>query len=96
MAGAWAILKQKKPTATVSEILNALVRTGRPVLDTRNGITKPRIQLNLALLDLAPGTPIPTLSGWLLVGLAGLLATGGLSALRGRFGRGEETGRRFS
>ncbi len=96
VAGAWAILKQKKPTATVSEILNALVRTGRPVLDTRNGITKPRIQLNLALLDLSPGTPIPTLSGWLLVGLAGLLAMGGLSALRRRFGRGEEIGRRFS
>ncbi|MBI3147380.1 MAG: S8 family serine peptidase [Betaproteobacteria bacterium] len=95
-AGAWAILKQKKPTATVDEILNALVRTGHPVLDTRNGITKPRIQLNLALLDMSPGTPIPTLSGWLLVGLAGLLAMGGLGALRRRFGRGEETGQRFS
>lgn len=86
VAGAWAILKQKKPTASVSEILSALVRTGRPVLDTRNGITKPRIQLNLALLDLAPGTPIPTLSGWLLVGLAGLLVAGGFSSLRSSVG----------
>ncbi|CAG1002299.1 Major intracellular serine protease [Burkholderiales bacterium] len=86
VSGAWAILKQKKPTASVSEILNALVRTGRPVLDTRNGITKPRIQLNLALLDLSPGTPIPTLSGWLLVGLAGLLVAGGFSSLRSSVG----------
>lgn len=49
VAGAWAILKQKKPTASVSEVLNAFVTTGKSVTDPRNGITKPRIQVAQAL-----------------------------------------------
>lgn len=48
-AGAWAILKQKKPTATVNEVLNAFVTTGQAVTDPRNAITKPRIQVAQAL-----------------------------------------------
>lgn len=49
VAGAWAVLKQKKPTASVAEVLNAFVTTGQPVTDPRNGITKPRIQVAQAL-----------------------------------------------
>ena len=49
VAGAWAVLKQKKPLATVNDVLNALVATGKPVTDPRNGITKPRIQVDKAL-----------------------------------------------
>jgi len=49
VAGAWALLKQANPTATVDEILDVLQDTGVPVTDARNGITKPRIQVDEAL-----------------------------------------------
>jgi subtilisin family serine protease len=52
VAGAFAILKQALPTATVSQMLSALNTTGLPVRDTRNGITKPRIQILNALAQL--------------------------------------------
>jgi subtilisin family serine protease len=55
VAGAWAILKQVKPTAGVSEVLTALACTGVPV--SRGGITKPRIDVLAALNVLrSPGT----------------------------------------
>lgn len=59
VAGAWAILKGKTPAATVEQILSALTSTGVPVYDTRNGITKPRIQIDAALnaLNSPPSTP---------------------------------------
>ncbi|MCY7345346.1 MAG: S8 family serine peptidase [Pyrinomonadaceae bacterium] len=53
VAGAWAVLKQRKPDATVTEVLNALVTTGLPVTDTRNNVTKPRIKVDAAVLALA-------------------------------------------
>lgn len=49
VAGTWAVLKQAKPTASVTEILTALQNTGLPVTDSRNGITKPRIRVFQAL-----------------------------------------------
>ena len=49
VAGAWAVLKQKKPTASVDEVFNAFVTTGKWVTDRRNGIAKPRIQVAQAL-----------------------------------------------
>jgi Subtilase family/HYDIN/CFA65/VesB-like, Ig-like domain len=51
VAGAWAILKQAAPTASVDEILQALIGTGLPITDPRagTGTTKPRIQVDLAL-----------------------------------------------
>ncbi|WP_420267226.1 S8 family serine peptidase [Candidatus Magnetominusculus dajiuhuensis] len=49
VAGAWAVLKQAKPTASVTDILSALTSTGVSVTDSRNGISKPRIQVALAL-----------------------------------------------
>lgn len=48
VAGAWAILKSRRPSATVTEILDALVETGTPILDSRNGIVKPRINVDAA------------------------------------------------
>jgi len=53
VAGAWAVLKQRKPNATVTEILNALTTTGLPVTDTRNNVTKPRIRVDAALQALS-------------------------------------------
>lgn len=55
VAGAWAALKSRKPTASVTEILNALATTGKNISDSRNGIAKPRIQVDAALSKLAAG-----------------------------------------
>jgi len=54
VAGAWAILKQAKPSATVPEILSALQTTGLPITDPRNGITKSRIEILDALQAIVP------------------------------------------
>ncbi len=60
VAGAWAVLKQKKPTATVTEVLNAFTSTGLSITDTRNGIVKPRIRVDAALAAISTcfSTPI--------------------------------------
>lgn len=66
VAGAWTLLKKAFPSATVTQVLNALSSTGMPILDERNGITKPRINVALALGALTPspdpdggGAPTP-------------------------------------
>lgn len=62
VAGAFAILKQAMPALTVSQALAALQAGGLPVLDTRNGITKPRIRILDALLSLNGDAASPSLS----------------------------------
>ena len=61
VAGAWAILKQAAPTASVDEILQALTGTGLPITDSRagTGTTLPRIQVDLALSVLLGETQDP-------------------------------------
>lgn len=61
VAGAWALLKQQYPTASVDSILAALIRTGTSVKDHRvaNGVTNPRINIANAAKALAP-TSAPT------------------------------------
>lgn len=54
VVGAFAILKQRKPDATISQMLDALIQTGQPVTDSRNGIIKPRIRINNALQAISP------------------------------------------
>ncbi|MBL8058071.1 MAG: S8 family serine peptidase, partial [Anaerolineales bacterium] len=54
VAGAWAVLKEARPTASVSEILALLQSTGLAVTDARNGFTQSRIQLDAALSDQLP------------------------------------------
>jgi hypothetical protein len=49
VAGAWAILKERMGDATVQQILNRLRNTGVPVTDSRNSITKNRIQIDAAI-----------------------------------------------
>jgi large repetitive protein len=56
VTGTWAVMKQKLPTATVTEILNALTSTGVSVTDT-NSIAKPRIQIDAALANIGVVTP---------------------------------------
>jgi hypothetical protein len=57
VAGAWAVLKSKKPSASVNEILNALRSTGQPITDSRNGLTLPRIDVAAALDALTLSSP---------------------------------------
>lgn len=56
VTGAWAVLKSKKPTATVDEVLQALVDTGLGITDWRgNSLTKPRIRVDQAAAALSGG-----------------------------------------
>ena len=57
VAAAFAVLKQKKPNASVTELLNALTSTGQSVTDSRNSITKPAIKIDAALNALSTSTP---------------------------------------
>jgi len=54
VAGAWAVLKQKVATLTVTQALDVLGTTGLTVSDPRNGFGKPRIRVDQALAAL-PG-----------------------------------------
>jgi Subtilase family len=45
VAGAWAVLKQVSPGASVASVLSALQASGKPITDTRNGVIKPRIRV---------------------------------------------------
>ena len=48
VAGAWAVLEQGNPAASVDDNLTLLETTGRPIIDVRGlpNITKPRIRLS--------------------------------------------------
>jgi subtilisin len=45
VAGAWAVLKQVIPVASVASVLSALQASGKPITDPRNLVTKPRIRV---------------------------------------------------
>lgn len=49
VAGAWAVLKSKAPNASVEQVLSVLKSTGASITDSRNNITRPRIQVDAAL-----------------------------------------------
>ena len=49
VAGAWAVFKSRLPNASLNQVLSSLTGTGVPIRDARNGITKPRIQLDAAI-----------------------------------------------
>lgn len=60
VAGAWAIARQKDPTASVTKILGALTSSGVRITDNRNGLVKPRLQIDAALALLGDSNPAPT------------------------------------
>jgi hypothetical protein len=65
VAGAWAVLHQAAPGASVTQILASLRNTGLPIRDGRflGGSTIPRIRLLRALATFVPVTnPAPTIS----------------------------------
>jgi len=55
VAGAWAVIKAAKPSASVSEVLGALRSTGTLITDSKAPtITVPRINIRSALRELLP------------------------------------------
>ena len=55
VAGAWAVLKEAKPTAGVDEVLGVLRTTGKTVYDSGSSVPLPRIQLAAAVAQLSGG-----------------------------------------
>ncbi len=49
VAGAFALLRERNPSISVTDGLNILLNTGTPILDSRNNITKPRLQVDRAV-----------------------------------------------
>ncbi len=60
VAGAWALLRQRVPTASVDTVLAALVNTGLLLTDTGNGLSFPRIRVTAAAEALASFSVTPT------------------------------------
>ena len=60
VTGAWAVLKSKAPNASVPDLLSALKSTGAPILDPRNHLIKPRIQVDAALDKIVKELPYST------------------------------------
>jgi hypothetical protein len=60
VAGAWTILKEKRPYALGDEIRNAITSTGVSITDTRSGgsVVKPRIRIPNALNAINFSTPV--------------------------------------
>jgi subtilisin family serine protease len=54
VTGAFAVLRQADPAASVSTLKLALEGSGVPVTDTRNGLVRPRLQLDDAVRSRAP------------------------------------------
>lgn len=52
VAGAFAVLKQSSPAASISQITDSLKNTGNLVTDSKNGVVTPRIQIDNAICDL--------------------------------------------
>jgi subtilisin family serine protease len=81
VAGAWALLRQARPGASVDEILAVLVGSGvTPVASRCGGAAQPRIRVDAAVALL--GTPVPTLTIPAAVLLGVLLLLGALRILR--------------
>ena len=64
VAGAFAAIRSMVPTANVNDVLGALQSTGTAITDSRNGITRRRINLEAAVNLLAP-QPFALSSGML-------------------------------
>lgn len=74
VAGAWAVIRQKAPTASVSEILALLKDTGKSVTDYRNNVVKKRINVKAALDALGGGNSQQTLQYTKLGGAGGTVS----------------------
>jgi len=59
VSGAIAVYKQKFPDASPAQVLRAFQATGVPVPDPRNGLVRPRLQLDAALNQAPQPQPQP-------------------------------------
>jgi subtilisin len=88
VAGAWAILKQKTPAATVDDVLNALQTTGLPLTNI-NEATTPRIRIvhamNLLVMPVI-GVFRPITGGWYMDDGNGVWSGCGVDECFGPFG----------
>jgi subtilisin family serine protease len=50
VTGTWAIYKSKMPNAGITDVLNAMLATGKKITDSRNSIVKLRVQIDAALI----------------------------------------------
>jgi subtilisin len=62
VAGAFAVLRQVAPDATVTALENALETTGHPVTDAKNGVTRPFLQLHAAATVFTPHVTVADVS----------------------------------
>ncbi len=60
VAGAWAVMRSRQPTASVTDILNALTTTGLGIVDPATGVTRRRIKLDAAVKSVPAGAPLIT------------------------------------
>jgi subtilisin family serine protease len=75
VAGAWALMKSKRPSASVKEILSALTASGRSITDPRNGVAVSRINVDTALAALPTSCGYAVSPGRVTVGAqAGMVA----------------------
>ena len=63
VTGAWALMRQAKPGASVTTIQNAFTSTGLSITDPRNGVTKQRINVYEALNSFYPVAVIGVVAG---------------------------------
>lgn len=57
-AGAFAVLRQARPSLTVDQAIAVMKTSGTPVLDGRNGVTVPRIDAMAAIDAAGPEPPV--------------------------------------
>lgn len=57
VSASWALLKQRVGSASIENALRALISTGVQVVDSRNTLSKPRIQIDEALQALSNNVP---------------------------------------
>ena len=55
VVGAWAVIKERSPSASVADLLAELTNNGVMITDSRNGLTRPRISLNFTGGPVGPG-----------------------------------------
>ena len=75
VTGAWALLKGRFKTVSVDVALNALVTTGNPITDPRNGLTKPHIDVDAAIAAMGPPCTYTITPAEILVGHGGATAS---------------------
>jgi subtilisin family serine protease len=68
VAGSWALMRSKRPSASVTEILDGLAETGTSITDPKNGLAFPRINVDAALGTLPSSCGYAVTPGRLTIG----------------------------